>query len=106
VSTNAILGEFAGRLPHLPVGVYRHYKGDFYQLIGIGRNSETNELMAAYVSLNGVHMPGPRLSFRPLSGPEGFLTPVSGVGQDVVPRFRYVGLEIPEEDRKKFGEKL
>lgn len=32
----------------IPLGVYRHYKGDLYEVIGIGRHTETNEELVFY----------------------------------------------------------
>ena len=48
-------------------GVYRHYKGQLYLLLGIGQHTVTGEIEAVYVSLEGAHLPGPRLRIRPLS---------------------------------------
>lgn len=32
-------------------GIYRHYKGKFYSVLGLVRNSETEELMVLYIPL-------------------------------------------------------
>ena len=40
-------------LPAVPVGRYRHYKGNPYELIGVVRHSETLELLALYRPLYG-----------------------------------------------------
>lgn len=32
----------------IPLGTYRHYKGDLYEVIGIGRHTETNEELVFY----------------------------------------------------------
>lgn len=32
-------------------GIYRHYKGQFYSVLGIVRHSETEELMVLYIPL-------------------------------------------------------
>jgi hypothetical protein len=40
-------------LPDVPVGRYRHYKGQLYELIGAVRHSETLEPMALYRPLHG-----------------------------------------------------
>lgn len=32
----------------LPLGTYRHYKGDLYEVIGVGRHTETNEELVFY----------------------------------------------------------
>lgn len=69
----------------LRCGVYEHYKGGKYLLIGIGAHTETNEIMVVYVSLTGAHLPGPRLRIRPLSM---FTDEVDGK-----PRFRFIGQE-------------
>lgn len=77
----------------MEAGVYRHYKGGYYQVFGVAGN-EKNELMVVYVSLTGAHLPGPRMRVRPL---------VEFIENDVefegrwVKRFEYVGEEIPAE---------
>lgn len=40
-------------LPEVPVGRYRHYKGQLYDLIGAVRHSETLEPLALYRPLYG-----------------------------------------------------
>ena len=35
-------------LPNTPLGRYRHYKGGEYEVIGVARNSETNEPLVVY----------------------------------------------------------
>ncbi|MEY4563874.1 MAG: hypothetical protein RLZZ618_3151 [Pseudomonadota bacterium] len=35
-------------LPPTPTGLYRHYKGGEYEVIGVARHSETNEPMVVY----------------------------------------------------------
>ena len=32
----------------LHLGTYRHYKGDLYEVIGVGRHTETNEELVFY----------------------------------------------------------
>ena len=36
-------------------GVYRHYKGNLYHVIGIGRHTESLEEVVVYQSLSGDH---------------------------------------------------
>jgi len=82
----------------MQTGIYRHYKGGYYQVLGVAEHTETNERMVVYVSLAGIHMPGPRLRVRPLEGPEGWNTRVvyaKGVSTVNAPRFVYVGYELP-----------
>lgn len=82
------------RETNLRAGVYRHYKGGLYQAIGIARHSETDELMVVYVSLTGAHMPGPRMSVRPLSMWQDDVKWEGGI----FPRFEYVGIECPQAE--------
>jgi len=35
-------------LPHTPLGLYRHYKGGEYEVIGVARHSETLEPLVVY----------------------------------------------------------
>jgi hypothetical protein len=41
-------------LPEVPLGRYRHYKGQLYDLIGVVRHSETLEPLALYRPLYGI----------------------------------------------------
>jgi len=63
-------------------GRYRHYKGNFYEVIGVARHSETEEEMAVYRCLYGDHS----LWVRPLAM---FLETVTVAGREV-PRFERV----------------
>ena len=38
---------------HIPLGRYRHYKGQNYSVVGFARHSETEETMVLYVPLYG-----------------------------------------------------
>lgn len=66
-------------------GVYEHYKGGRYLLLGIGEHTESGEAVVVYVSLTGAHLPGPRLRVRPLAL---FTDQVDGQ-----PRFKFIGQE-------------
>lgn len=79
----------------LRLGVYRHYKHTtadprYYLVIAVGRHTETEESLVAYVPLYPAG--GPRMAFRPL---DLFLNPAMVDGREVE-RFTYVGTEIPE----------
>lgn len=78
----------------LRTGVYQHYKGDYYQVLGVGAHTETDEHFVVYVPLtthNG-RQPGPRIRLRPAGKWEDSMEWPGGTRG---PRFKYVGLEIP-----------
>ncbi|MET0645419.1 MAG: DUF1653 domain-containing protein [Pyrinomonadaceae bacterium] len=69
-------------------GVYEHYKGKKYLVLGVARHTETGELMAVYVPL--YELPdndGVQMAVRPL---EMFTEDVV-VGSETRPRFRFTG---------------
>lgn len=45
--------EALAPLPSLPTGLYRHYKGGRYEVIGVARHSETHEPLVVYRPLYG-----------------------------------------------------
>lgn len=67
----------------LPPGRYRHYKGRDYEVLGVARHSETEELLVVYRCLYGDQ----GLWVRPLTM---FIEAVS-IGGETVERFRYLG---------------
>jgi hypothetical protein len=66
----------------LTLGLYQHYNGNFYQVIGLCRHSETSEELVVYQALYGDY----GLWVRPLNM---FLEKVSKGGQ-TVPRFKFI----------------
>lgn len=73
-------------------GIYRHYKGDHYVVIGLGVHHESREPYVIYVSLaKGT------INLRPLypvTGDfDGFRSNVTVKGQ-TVKRFEYIGRSI------------
>jgi hypothetical protein len=64
----------------LKAGVYRHYKGNEYEVIGIAKHSETEENLVVYRPLYGEM----ELWCRPLEMFDGVLS-------DGTKRFVYVG---------------
>jgi hypothetical protein len=41
------------KLPETELGIYRHYKGNLYEVLGTARHSETLEAMTVYKALYG-----------------------------------------------------
>ena len=66
----------------MKLGLYRHYKGRYYRVIGVSRHSETLEELVVYQALYG----GFGLWVRPL---KIFLEKVSK-GGDKVQRFEFI----------------
>ncbi len=69
----------------LKPGIYQHYKGKFYWVIGIARHSETAEELVAYVPLYLTDT-GHTMAVRPKTM---FMEKVELKGQ-TVPRFVYI----------------
>ncbi len=40
-------------LPSIPLGTYRHYKGNLYEVLGVVRHSETLQPMVLYRPVEG-----------------------------------------------------
>lgn len=69
----------------VPLGIYRHYKGNRYEALGFAKNSETLEEMVIYRALYGEG----GMWVRPLSMWEN---PIEVEGK-IVKRFEYIGEE-------------
>ena len=70
-------------LPDVPAGVWRHWKGHDYLVLGLGHDADVEgRTVVVYVPLYDV--PGPRLAVRTAAS---FLEEA----EPGVPRFRYVG---------------
>ena len=72
----------------IPTGIYRHYKGNTYQVIGVASHSETEEELVVYRALYGTR----GLWVRPL---EMFQGTVEMRGKSV-PRFELIQKEDEE----------
>ncbi len=75
------------KLPAVPLGRYRHYKGADYEALGVVRHSETLEPLVLYRPLYGDALHQQGLWVRPWAM---FTGTVSVQGQ-AVPRFRWMG---------------
>jgi len=73
----------------IPLGVYRHYKGNLYEVIGFAKHSETLEDMVIYKALYGEC----GTWVRPLSMWDN---PIE-LGDKTVKRFEFIGETMAEE---------
>ena len=74
-------------------GIWQHYKGGYYQVLGVGAHSETGEKFVVSISLSGIDLEGPRMRLRPIEiwsdlvkWPDGFH----------YTRFKYIGDSLKE----------
>ena len=72
----------------LPCGVYEHYKGKRYLVMGVARHDTTEETLVIYARL--YPRTGLPLSARPLAS---FVGDVQDADGNTVKRFRYVGFQ-------------
>ena len=64
-------------------GIYEHYKGNRYELLGIANHSETLEKMVIYKALYGEN----ELWVRPIS----MWNETVEINGQTVPRFKFIG---------------
>lgn len=83
----SVIKSFSSAACCLRKGYYRHYKGHYYQLIDVGRDSETLEEVVIYRAIEGEK----DYWVRPL---QIFLETVALSDGSLVPRFDYVGVDL------------
>ncbi|ETN93454.1 hypothetical protein U062_01343 [Gammaproteobacteria bacterium MOLA455] len=66
----------------LAPGIYKHYKGNLYEVIGVAQHSETEEMMAVYKTLYGDFS----LWVRPLT----MFMETLDIGGKTVARFEFI----------------
>ncbi len=66
------------------IGIYKHFKGGMYLVLGVGKHTETEELMVVYVDL--YENPNGQLWVRPLK----MFTNYKEVDGKKVKRFTFV----------------
>ena len=73
-------------------GLYEHFKGKRYEVVGLARHSETVEPLVVYKALYRGDYPEGSLWVRPLAMFKETVT----VGGKQVPRFRFLGMTQKE----------
>ncbi len=76
----------------MKTGIYKHYKGNHYLVLGVAQHSETNEELVIYVPLYLHPSGGKALRARPRSMWDEIVDNEKGVA---VHRFQYVGEDRP-----------
>lgn len=66
----------------IPLGKYRHYKGQYYHVTGVAKHSETEEFLVVYRTLYGDF----QLFVRPLA----MFTESVVIDGQTLPRFAFV----------------
>lgn len=75
-------------MEQLRLGTYQHYKGKFYEVLGVARHSETLEEVVVYRALyDSTEFGKNALWVRP----KAMFCELVKVGGKEVPRFKYVG---------------
>jgi hypothetical protein len=69
----------------LQAGVYKHYKGGLYLVLGVAQHSENGEKLVAYIQMSGAK--GAKIWVRPY---KMFFDEVVADGV-IKPRFAYIG---------------
>lgn len=72
----------------IQIGVYEHYKGKRYKVIGFARHSETLEMMVLYQAL---YESKEFDSSIPWTRPMSMFLEEVGIDGKQIPRFKYVG---------------
>lgn len=71
------------------IGIYQHYKGQYYELFGIAKHTETLEEVVVYRALYG----SMELWIRPLK----VFTEQLDVNQKKIPRFKFISNQTAKE---------
>ncbi len=74
-------------MSELKPGLYEHFKGKRYEVVGVARHSETMEQLVVYKALYKGEFPEGSLWVRPLAM---FMEKVKVCGKEV-PRFKFIG---------------
>jgi hypothetical protein len=74
----------------LKAGVYKHYKGDLYLVLGVARHSETGEKLVMHIQLSGKS--GAKMWARPYK----MFTDEVVIKGILKPRFAFIGEEVAD----------
>ncbi len=74
-------------MKNILLGLYEHYKGKRYEVIGVAHHSETLELLVVYKALYETEFGKESLWVRPLK----MFTETVEVNGKKIPRFRFLG---------------
>ncbi|MDV6291468.1 DUF1653 domain-containing protein [Rhodococcus aetherivorans] len=74
--------QWSVEMSGIQAGVYKHFKGGFYLVLGTLRDSETEALLVRYIKLSG--------DFGEWARPYAMFTETIDVNGETVPRFRRV----------------
>lgn len=75
----------------IPAGIYKHYKGNYYMVLGLARSSEDDSQYIVYIPLYlNKEFTGPKMTVRPA---QMFFEDVLVNGKKV-PRFKYMGTDL------------
>lgn len=77
------MSEF-DRMPMIEPGRYRHYKGKLYQVLGVGRHTESDDYFVVYTPLYE-HAGQPDIWLRPY---DMFIETVEQADGSRIPRFK------------------
>ena len=80
----------------LPLGIYRHYKGNLYEVVGFAKHSETVEDMVIYKALYGEG----KTWVRPLS----VWNELVEVNGKMMKRFEFIDNTVPESTQHELQE--
>lgn len=88
------------------IGIYKHYAGGFYRVLGEARESTNgapfeDRVLVIYVSLTTGRMNArEQKEFHQLVTPDDGLPPATALDESyAVPRFRFVGEEVPADSQ-------
>jgi hypothetical protein len=87
-------------------GIYEHYKGKRYLVLGLARHFETHEIHVVYVPLYDIpDHGGVQMAIRPKEMFEGTVqSPLAKSPNATVPRFKYIGAMYDEAHRGGKGD--